>query len=115
MSPLGLGARGRCPRCGEGKLFKGIVAFAPACPKCELDLTAFNVGDGAAPFLILIEGAIVVVGAVTLEFTAHPPWWVHALIWPPLMLAITLGLLRVAKGMLLATEYRHKAAEHRAR
>ena len=66
----------------------------------------FNVGDGAASFLILIVGAIVTVLALWLELSREPPWWVHVILWLPLTVGLSLGLLRVAKGLLLALEYR---------
>jgi uncharacterized protein (DUF983 family) len=105
--------RGLCPRCGAPGLFRGAVSFAPACPKCGLDYTAFNVGDGPAAFLIFIVGGIVMLGAILLELNAHPPLWVHILIWLPLTTLLTVGLLRLAKGALLNLEYRNKAREGR--
>lgn len=72
-----------------------------------------NVGDGPAPFLIFGIGAIVVGLALWLEFTVFPPWWVHALIWPPVVFGMTLGALRVAKGIMIAIEWREGAREGR--
>ena len=51
--------------------------------------------------------------AIALELGASPPWWLHVLLWLPLAAALTLGLLRLAKGLLLALEYRHRAREGR--
>ena len=96
-------------------MFASIVGFAPACPKCGLDYSSFNVGDGPAAFLTLIVGAIVVLGAVMLELSAGPPFWVHLLIWPLVTTALVVGLLRVAKAALLASEYRNAACEGRIR
>ena len=110
--PLVQALRGRCPRCGEGTLFRGLVQFADRCSNCALDLTQFNVGDGPAAFLILIVGAVLTVGALLLDAAAEPPWWVH-LIWLPVALALTLGGLRLAKGWLLGAEYRNRAREGR--
>jgi len=104
---------GLCPRCGAKTLFAGPVRFAPCCTACELDYQQFNVGDGPAAFLILIVGAIVTIGAVTLQLSVEPPFWVHALIWIPLTLALVIGLLRLAKAALLALEYRNRAREGR--
>ncbi len=59
-------------------------------------------GDGAAAFLILIVGAIITGLAVWLELSQSPPWWVHVLLWLPLTLVLSLGLMRLAKGALLA-------------
>ena len=93
-------------------MFDGWVKFARKCRACGLDYDNFNVGDGPAAFLILIVGAIVVVGALVLDASAEPPWWVH-LIWIPVAAALTLGGLRLAKAWLLAQEYKHLAREGR--
>ena len=111
-SPLAVAIAGECPRCGEQSLFAGSVRFAHKCRKCGLDFDSFNVGDGPAAFLILIVGAIVVAGAITLELAAEPPFWVH-FIWIPVSAALTTGGLRIAKAWLLGQEYRHRAREGR--
>lgn len=108
--PLAAALRGECPRCGARTLYGGWVSFAPTCRACGLDFSSFNVGDGAAAFLILIVGAITVVGALTLDAAAEPPWYVH-LVWIPIAAALTIGGLRVAKAWLLGQEYRHRARE----
>ena len=108
---IGAAIKGECPRCGAPTMFASVVGFAPACSSCQLDYSSFNVGDGPAAFLTLIVGAIVVLGAVMLELTAGPPFWVHLLIWPAVTLALVVGLLRIGKAVLLASEYRNAARE----
>jgi uncharacterized protein (DUF983 family) len=105
--------RGLCPRCGGHSLFAGWVKFAARCSACGLDLAQFNVGDGPAAFLTLILGAVVVGLAAWLEVAAHPPFWVHILLWVPVTVAGVIGSLRVAKGALLVLEYRNAAREGR--
>ena len=112
-APAEVALRGLCPRCGSRTLFAGIIAFAPKCRACGLDFAAFNVGDGPAAFLIFIVGGIVTASAIALELSASPPWWLHALLWLPLTAILTLGLLRLGKGLLLALEYKHRAREGR--
>lgn len=73
----------------------------------------FNVGDGPAAFLTLGVGAIVTILAITVELMFEPPFWVHVLLWLPLTLVLVLGTLRLAKGALLALEYRNAAREGR--
>ncbi len=102
--------KGLCPRCGAARLFAGPVAFAPRCSACGLDFAAFNVGDGAAAFLILIVGAILVIGAIWLELAVSPPYWVHA-IWIPIGVALTIGGLRIGKALLIFQEYSRGARE----
>jgi uncharacterized protein (DUF983 family) len=110
---LAAALQGQCPKCGASTLFDGWTMFAPKCRTCGLDFGAFNVGDGPAAFLTLIVGAVVVIGAVTLQLSAEPPFWVHMLIWPVLTLALVVGGLRVAKAALLQSEYRNAAREGR--
>ena len=105
--------KGLCPRCGSRTLFAGWIKFADRCTACGLDLARFNVGDGPAAFLTLILGAIVVGLAIWLELTMHPPFWVHLLLWIPFTLAGVIASLRVAKGGLLAAEFRNAAREGR--
>lgn len=105
--------RGLCPKCGAPSLFAGLVSFAPRCSGCGLDFRQFNVGDGPAAFLIMIVGAIVTIMAVVVQLKFEPPFWVHALLWLPITLVLVLGLLRIAKGALIALEYRNRAREGR--
>ena len=107
--------KGLCPRCGNRTLFNGMVAFAPKCRACGLDFSTFNVGDGAVPFLIFIVGGLTVGLAIAVELKLEPPFWVHALLWIPFATIATIGLMRLAKGLLLALEYRHRAQEGRIR
>ena len=111
--PFVAAVRGICPRCGNAPLFRGLAAFQPKCRSCELDFAAFNVGDGPAAFLIFIVGGIVVALAMWVELKFSPPFWVHILLWVPLAAVLTVGLLRVGKGLLLALEYQRSAREGR--
>ncbi|MGJ3629002.1 DUF983 domain-containing protein [Sphingomonas sp. MMS24-JH45] len=100
-----------CPRCGARTLFRSWIGFAETCCACGLRFSDFNVGDGPAAFLTLGIGTIVTVLAIWLELAAMPPWWVHVLIWLPITLAGVMATLRIAKGWLLALEYRNAARE----
>ena len=111
--PIGRGLRGRCPRCGEGHLFQGFLTLRPACERCGLDYRFADAGDGPAVFVILIGGGIVVFAALITEVLFQPPYWLHALLWFPLILIVTLAPLRLLKGLLIALQYHHKAAEGR--
>ena len=94
-------------------MFKSFVAFADRCPACGLEFDKFNVGDGPVVFLTLGIGALVTALALWVEFTFEPGLLIHALLWIPLTLVLTVVLLRIGKGWLLALEYRNKAAEGR--
>ena len=104
---------GRCPRCGKGKLFDGFLTVAPRCTHCDLDYGFIDSGDGPAVFVILIVGFIVVGLALWTEVSFDPPLWLHFLLWFPLTLILALPLLRALKGVMIAMQYRHDAAEGR--
>lgn len=102
---------GLCPKCGSKTLFDGVAKFAPKCPVCGLDFEKFNVGDGPAAFLTLIIGAVVLVLALTVELSFHPPFWVHLLLWIPFTAVAVAYGLRISKAWLLQAEYWRKARE----
>ena len=109
------GLMGRCPACGRGKLFRGFLNLKPSCDQCGLSYSFANSDDGAAVFVILIAGFIVVGAALVVEFKYEPPFWVHALLWGPLILIVSLGLLRLLKGLTTVLQYRHGSSDGRAK
>jgi uncharacterized protein (DUF983 family) len=102
-----------CPRCGKGKLFQGFLTLRPRCEACGLDYSFADSGDGPAVFIIFLAGFIVVFAALITEVLYKPPFWVHAALWLPLILIVTLGPLRPMKGLMIALQFHHKAAEGR--
>ena len=112
-SLIAAGLRGRCPRCGNGKLFAGFLALRPRCENCGLDFSFADSADGPAFFVMFLSGFIVAGSALAVEIIYAPPYWVHALLWGPLILLTTLVPLRPMKGLLIALQYRHGAAEGR--
>lgn len=112
-SPFLAGLACRCPRCGKGRLFRGIIDLRPQCDACGLDYAFVDAGDGPAVFVIMLAGFVVVAAALIVEMRYEPPLWVHAALWGPLILLVTIGPLRPIKGLLIALQYHHKAAEGR--
>ena len=107
------GLRGRCPHCGEGRLFGGFLSLRPKCESCGLDYRFADSGDGPAVFVILGAGFVVVFAALVVEVLYRPPFWLHAALWLPFILLTTLAPLRAVKGLLIALQYHHKAEEGR--
>ncbi len=112
-NPIVAGLTGRCPRCGKGKLFTGFLGLKPACEACGLDYAFVDAGDGPAVFVIMFSGFIVVGGALAVEMLYAPPFWVHAVLWVPLVFLTAVVPLRPIKGILIALQYHHRAAEGR--
>lgn len=114
MSPVSLitlcrrAALGRCPRCGQGGLFKGYLNLASVCPECGLPLERADSGDGPAFILIFVLGFLIV--PPVLLFARHSGWpmWLHISVWSSVILAATLGMARPAKALLVGLQYRTK-------
>ncbi len=113
VSPYRAGLACKCPRCGQGKLFSGFLTLRPRCAACGLDYAFIDSGDGPAVFIILLAGFVVVACALVVEVLYQPPFWLHALLWGPLILATTLLPLRPMKALLIALQFHHKAAPGR--
>lgn len=111
VSPLRAGFLCRCPACGEGPLYSGYLTIAARCTRCGEDLSVCEQGDGPAVFVILILGFIVVGAALVVEVTIMPPLWVHAVLWPPLIIGGALLMLRWLKALMAALHYRHRQGE----
>jgi uncharacterized protein (DUF983 family) len=110
-SPYLAGITCRCPRCGQGKMLTGFLTLKSRCEICGLDYSFADSGDGPAVFIILFAGFIVVTAALVTEVVYAPPFWVHAVLWLPLILAVTILPLRPMKGLMVALQFHHKAAE----
>jgi len=108
------GLRGRCPRCGRGSLFKGFLDISAACSACGLGFAGQDAGDGPAVAIIFILGFAVVGMALGAELIFAPPLWVHALLWTPVVIGGSIGLLRPLKGMTVALQYRYRWVEEPA-
>jgi len=107
--PLRRAALGcRCPQCGKGRLFSGLLSVRQACAVCGLDLSAQDAGDGPAVFAILMLGMLVVGLAALVEVNFSPPIWVHLVLWAPLILIGAVAMLRPLKAGLIALQYRHR-------
>jgi uncharacterized protein (DUF983 family) len=100
---------GRCPRCGQGPLYAGVLTIAPRCSECGLDFLALDTGDGAIALVVLILGAVAVTLAILTEIWLAPPFWVHVLLWVPLVIGGAILLLRPLKAWLIAQHYRRVA------
>jgi uncharacterized protein (DUF983 family) len=110
LSPLGTGLACKCPRCGRGRLFAGYLTLAERCTACDLDLSKADSGDGPAVFLIFILGAVAVFLAYLLLFVLGLPEWLSWLILVVVVLGGAALLLRPAKAIMVALQYKNRAA-----
>jgi uncharacterized protein (DUF983 family) len=113
LSPLTTGLKGKCPRCGRGKLFATYLGVAKSCQSCGLDFSFADAGDGAAWFVMLFACVFGVGSILGVEVAYAPTWWQHVLIAIPVLVIIPTLLLRPMKGVLLAQQWRMNASEGR--
>ena len=99
------GFRCRCPRCGEGKLFRAFLKVADHCSVCGLDFTPHRADDLPAYLVIVIVGHIVVPLALSIETNYSPPVWLQLAIYLPLTLVASLALLQPVKGAVVAFQW----------
>lgn len=111
--PIPTGLAGRCPRCGQGRMFRNFINVVPKCEVCGLDFAFADSADGPAVFVMLFGGFLVVGFALWLEIRFEPSFWVHVVTTVPLLLIVCLGLLRPLKGVLIALQYANRAEEGR--
>jgi uncharacterized protein (DUF983 family) len=100
------GLAGRCPACGTGKIFRSYLKVNDTCPSCGEELFHHRADDAPPYFTILIVGHIIGASMLLVEDLAPDlPIWLHALVWPSLTLALSLILLPVLKGALIAYQW----------
>jgi uncharacterized protein (DUF983 family) len=99
------GFRGRCPRCGQGKLFRAFLKVDDHCSVCGLDYTPHRADDLPAYLVIVIVGHIVVPTALLIETDYSPPVWLQLAIYLPLTLVLSLALLQPVKGAVVGMQW----------
>src|SRR5262249_15451178 len=99
------GFRGRCPRCGEGKLFRAFLKVDNACSVCGLDFTPHRADDLPAYLVIIIVGHIVVPLALMIETEYSPPVALQLAVYLPLTFVASLVLLQPVKGVVVALQW----------
>jgi len=99
------GFRGRCPRCGEGKLFRAFLKVDNNCSVCGLDFTPHRADDLPAYLVIVIVGHIVVPTALMVETNYSPPVALQLAVYLPFTLVASLLLLQPVKGAVVGIQW----------
>ncbi len=96
---------GRCPHCGEGKLFRSYLKVEDRCAVCGEELHHHRADDLPAYLVILIVGHIVVGAFMGMEAMTDWPGWVHLSIWVPITLIMSLALIGPIKGSIVGLQW----------
>jgi uncharacterized protein (DUF983 family) len=99
------GLLGRCPNCGEGRLFAGYLRVEPRCEACDHALGAYRADDGPAYFTILIVGHLIIAPLLCFSFIWRADPWLVVGVTLPALLAATLLLLPRVKGAFIGGQW----------
>lgn len=99
------GFLGRCPHCGQGKLFRAFVKSVDNCSVCGEDYTHQQADDFPAYITITIVGHIVLGGFLAVETLLILSNWVHLAIWVPLTIFLSIALLQPIKGAIIGLQW----------
>jgi uncharacterized protein (DUF983 family) len=100
------GMRCRCPRCGTGELYRNYLKVVDECPSCDLELHHQRADDAPPYFTMFIVGHILVPLVFLVEVNWQPAWWVHLALWGPMAIVLSLWLLPVVKGAIIALQWK---------
>ena len=92
----------RCPACGEGRMFAGYLKVSQQCERCLEQLGHIRADDIPPYVTILLVGHLIVPLVLFVYQTWQPPTWLSMTIWPLATLALTMALLPVIKGGVVA-------------
>jgi uncharacterized protein (DUF983 family) len=100
------GFMGKCPHCGEGKIFHAYLKVSDACPACGEELHHQRADDAPPYMTIFVVGHIIGAGMLIVEeHNDALPIWIHATVWPILTLILCLSLLPRIKGGLIGLQW----------
>lgn len=96
---------GRCPHCGEGRMFRAFLKVADSCPACGEEFHHHRADDFPAYVVIVIAGHIVVPMVLAVETRFAPAMWISMIVWPSLVVALSLALLQPVKGAIVGLQW----------
>jgi uncharacterized protein (DUF983 family) len=99
------GLLGRCPNCGEGKLFRAYLKSVDACASCGEEMFHHRADDLPAYLAIFIVGHVVVAGFMATDSWLVLESWQHLMIWIPITVILSLALLQPIKGGVIGLQW----------
>ncbi len=105
LPALGNGLRCRCPKCGEGKLFRSFLRVNDQCPVCGEELHHHKADDLPPYISIIIFGHILVGAMLHMEMTMTVPPYVYLFTLVPLSVILPLAMLPSIKGAVVGLQW----------
>ena len=102
----GRGFVGRCPNCGQSRLFARYLKQVDHCAICQEAYGHIRADDGPAWLTIVLVGHIVIPLAVIVTPRVDWPDWQMMIIWVSMVIVLTLLFLPRAKGLFIGVIWR---------
>jgi len=96
---------GRCPHCGEGKLFGTFLKPVHACQACGEEMHHQRADDLPPYLVIFITGHIVLGAYLIFEELVVLNTWQHLAIWAPLTIIMAFVLMQPVKGAVIGLQW----------
>jgi uncharacterized protein (DUF983 family) len=95
----------RCPKCGEGRLFRSFLKTVDRCESCGEEMFHHRADDLPAYLVVVIVGHVVVSAFMAVEANSTLSTWGHLAIWVPVTILMSLALLRPVKGAVVGLQW----------
>ncbi|KKC26915.1 DUF983 domain-containing protein [Sphingomonas sp. SRS2] len=99
------GLKGRCPACGESRLFRSFLRPVNHCPACGQSWAHQRADDLPAYLVVLVLGHVLVPLVVAANLRLDMPMWVQMTLWPGLALVIAMLMIQPAKGLVIGLQW----------
>lgn len=101
-----LGLRGRCPACGRGRILHSYLKVNATCSSCGEELHHHRADDFPPYITIFVVGHILGAAMFAVdEYWPDLPMAFHYTVWPTLCVLLSLWLLPIFKGALIAYQW----------
>ncbi len=99
------GLRRKCPACGIGALYSGVLQVSDTCANCGTEFHHHR-ADDAPPYIVMFIVGHIVIGLVLwVEKSFGWPTWLHAVVWLPVIAASSIALLPSVKGAIIGIQW----------
>jgi len=106
ISALVRGAKSRCPRCGEARLFRQWLKPADRCGHCQQDWSVQQADDFPAYIGIFVVGHLLAPVVIAMIAGGVSAWLTLAIILP-VAVVLLLAMLQPVKGAVIAFLWWH--------
>jgi uncharacterized protein (DUF983 family) len=99
------GFAGRCPHCGEGRLFRAYLKPIETCPVCGEDLSHQRADDFPPYITMVIAGHVLVPLMLTMQMLTNFSVVTYLAIYLPITVAAVFGLMQPVKGAVIGLQW----------